>query len=151
MDNLSIKKNIGDVRKEKKITQEELAQRTGMSRNSLREIEVGETRLISEKLTYIADALGVTPERLVLGYDPDGNNEILSDIRQSYDTLRKDSDKEIARLREELAVKDKLISTLEDLNASLKDNCRFLREKLDECRQTEKIAIFAAAEKQSEQ
>lgn len=132
MDNSSIKKNIGNVRKEKKLTQEELAQRTGMSRNSLREIEVGETRLISEKLSDIADALGVTAERLILGYDPMENNDSLSDIRQSYETYRLDCEREMARLREELAIRDKLISTLEDLNASLKDNCRFLREKLDD-------------------
>lgn len=132
MDNSSIKKNIGNVRKEKKLTQEELAQRTGMSRNSLREIEVGETRLISEKLGDIADALGVTAERLILGYDPMENNDSLSDIRQLYETYRLDCEREMARLREELAIRDKLISTLEDLNASLKDNCRFLREKLDD-------------------
>ena len=132
MDNSSIKKNIGNVRKEKKLTQEELAQRTGMSRNSLREIEVGETRLISEKLGDIADALGVTAERLILGYDPMENNDSLSDIRQSYETYRLDCEREMARLREERAIRDKLISPLEDLNASLKDNCRFLREKLDD-------------------
>lgn len=135
MDNSSIKKNIGDLRRGRKITQEDLAQKTGMSRNSLREIEVGETKLISEKLGDIAAALGVSTERIVLGYDPEDAPGTLADVRQSYEDQLREAREEIAHLKEEVHNRNRFIQTLEDLNASLKDNIVFLREKLNQARE----------------
>ena len=57
MDNARIKENIIRKRTEKGISQDEMAQRLEMSRNSYRNIEKGSTYVVSRHLKEIADIL----------------------------------------------------------------------------------------------
>ena len=57
MDNKTVKENIYRIRKEKKITQQQMAERLGMSRNSYRRIESGDTVLVNDHIVQIADLL----------------------------------------------------------------------------------------------
>ncbi len=60
--------NIKRLRKEKKLSQEELAKRTGYTdRSSIAKIENGDVDLSQSKIMAFADALGVSPQYL-MGY-----------------------------------------------------------------------------------
>jgi transcriptional regulator with XRE-family HTH domain len=54
-----------DIRKRRKMTLEQLSERTGISVSSLSRIENTQLGLTIEKVEKLADALGVTPETLV--------------------------------------------------------------------------------------
>lgn len=49
------------------VTQEELATRTGMSRASIANIEVGRQRVYTHQVAMFAKALGTTPRNLLKG------------------------------------------------------------------------------------
>ena len=66
---LKLYENIKTLRKEAKLTQEELAHRTGYTdRSSIARIERGEIDLPQSKIKQFATALGVTPGHL-MGWD----------------------------------------------------------------------------------
>ena len=70
MDNKSIKQNIRKIRKSRKLTQEEMAYRLGISLTAYRDLEKGETSVINANLIKVASLLDTTTEELVLGYCP---------------------------------------------------------------------------------
>ena len=83
MNNDSIKENIIRKRTEEGISQEEMARRLDVSRNTYRSIEKGQTNIISRRLDEIAALLNVSVEELVLGYKPIDGTEGRNDIRDS--------------------------------------------------------------------
>ena len=90
MDNNSVKENIARIRKASGISQTEMAERLGMSRTAYRNLEKGDTRLISETMEKIAAVLDRTPEELVLGYEPSAkDSRRVADIRNSMSRCRK--------------------------------------------------------------
>lgn len=67
MKQLSIGMRIRDIRKEKKITQEELARMLGFSGSSaISYIENGQRKLNADKIPKLAESLGVTIEEIFL-------------------------------------------------------------------------------------
>lgn len=82
MNNESVKKSILKLREDKGLTQEQVAVMMGVSRTSYQKIETGSTKLISDNVFKIADAMGTTPEEVVLGYLPiPEEGSILKDYR----------------------------------------------------------------------
>lgn len=65
-----IRANLIRFRNNCKLTQTDLADLVGISRNTYRSIEVGETGLVHKALDKIAKRLGVSVESLILGYNP---------------------------------------------------------------------------------
>ncbi|HHY2690312.1 TPA: helix-turn-helix domain-containing protein [Bacillus cereus] len=64
---MSIGMRIRDIRKEKKITQEELARMLGFSGSSaISYIENGQRKLNADKIPKLAESLGVTIEEIFL-------------------------------------------------------------------------------------
>ena len=125
-----IKSNIARLRAGLKISQSDVAARIGMDRNAYRNIEVGRTALVHEKVDAIAALFGVSPEGLILGYDPldVDSDPRLEDFKKDY-TLRSRAEhegslKEINRLIAENAeLKEKvslLKQTVEDKNQIIK-------------------------------
>ena len=118
MNNDSIKENIIRKRTEEGISQEEMARRLDVSRNTYRSIEKGQTNIISRRLDEIAALLNVSVEELVLGYKPIDGTERLNDIRDSYD-------ESLRAIRQSYEVRQ---SELEDKIASLSETNTNLRE-----------------------
>lgn len=84
MDNTTIKKNIRNVRKSMKVTQEEMAHRMGMSLTAYRDLEKGDTAIVNTNLKKVAMLLDTTSEELVLGYRPvQMQGPGLEDVRNS--------------------------------------------------------------------
>lgn len=131
MDNDSIKNNLFKLRLERNMSQREVAEALGISRNAYRGIEMGKTMLISEKVFMLAEWAGVTPEEIVLGFAPskDGSR-MLKDARERFNTRVKelvdeyenklgDARKENEYLRERLKEKEDYITTLKSMLAFL--------------------------------
>ena len=138
MDNNTVKENIIRCRKGMKLSQQDMADRIGMSRTAYRNIERGETKLLSENVSKIAAALGVGTEELVLGYssDRDGGNSMKGEksYRWMYEELKsrytfelqKQADeisrlvKENSTLKDYIEVQKNLISTKEEIISMLR-------------------------------
>ena len=120
MDNKSIKQNIRKIRKSRKLTQEEMAYRLGISLTAYRDLEKGETSVINANLIKVASLLDTTTEELVLGYCPaqlDGLG--VEDIKEEYkgkvSVLEKrieDLEKLVCSLEETLSTKNEIITML---------------------------------------
>lgn len=120
MDNNSVKKNIAVLRKRLGLTQQEMAEKLGISRNAYRRIESGETALVNDCLLRIASILDSTADELVLGYAPRENDgPTLNELRTRY--LQESAEKErmyqekINVLEETVRSHEKRIELLEDL------------------------------------
>ena len=120
MDNISVKKNITAIRKQLGLTQQEMADRMGISRNAYRRIESGETALVNDYLLRIASILDKTADELVLGYTPPENyGRTLEDLREKYYQEGMEKEKKsreaIASLQQTVMAQEKRMALLEDL------------------------------------
>ena len=68
MDNSTVKRNILNIRESLGLSQEKMADRLDICRNTYRNIEKGSTKLISDAIPKIAELCGKSPEEIVLGY-----------------------------------------------------------------------------------
>ena len=120
MDDKTIRKHIGALREEGDITQEEMAARLGISLSTYRRIEKGGVSIINEHMDDLARELGVSTEKLVLGYDPiDPDDETaLEDIRGAYQTRYQTMvdryEEALGRQREELEGLKNLVGMLQE-------------------------------------
>lgn len=128
MDNGSIKVNIVRKRTEEGISQDEMAKRLRISRNTYRSIEKGTAKVISERLNEIASSLNTSAEELVLGYKPVERNSEMEDIRMEFDSAKNRYEKEKASL---IADYENRINVLTDHIASLESTISNMREIID--------------------
>ena len=120
MDNSSIKDNIRKVRKARKLTQEELADRLDISLTAYRDLEKGNTNIVNNNVIRLAELLDTTAEELVLGYRPvQAPGKLLEDVRTEYggkiDTMERriaDLEKLVRSLEETIATKNEIIALL---------------------------------------
>lgn len=128
MDNDSIKVNIVRKRTEEGISQDEMARRLRISRNTYRSIEKGTAKVISEHLNEIASSLNTSAEELVLGYKTVERNSEVEDIRMEFDSAKNRYEKEKASL---IADYENRINILTDHIASLESTISNMREIID--------------------
>lgn len=128
MDNDSIKVNIVRKRTEEGISQDEMARRLRISRNTYRNIEKGTAKVISERLNEIASSLNTSAEELVLGYKTVERNSEVEDIRMEFDSAKNRYEKEKASL---IADYENRINVLTDHIASLESTISNMREIID--------------------
>ena len=69
MDESTIRSNIRNIRASKKLTQAEVADMLGISRQAYVQFEHGNTSLINRRIPKMAEALEVTEEELMFGYN----------------------------------------------------------------------------------
>ena len=122
MDNASIKENIFRIRTEKGLSQDEMARKLGVVRNTYRKIEKGDIRLISEHVSELAMIFGISEEELILGYKPAADSGLMEDARAEYDTrmaeLISSYENTISRLRSEIESRD---AEIRDLRSMIED------------------------------
>lgn len=119
MDNNSIKANIRKSRKRKGFTQEEIANKLGMSLTAYRDLEKGATNIINSNIEKIAELTDTTTEEIVLGYTPEQAEGKLEDIQNEYGskvdsllTRIKDLERIIVSLEETISSKNDIINML---------------------------------------
>ena len=82
LDYLRIGVRIGDYRRERKISQAELAELTDLSVGYISHIETGSTKASLEVLVKIAAVLEVTVDRLLLGNQANDKGSYTPEIRE---------------------------------------------------------------------
>ena len=89
----SIGKNIRKYRIEKKMRQEDLAEKTGLSANYIGMVERGEKNPALETFISIINALGITADAVLCDVLDNGyivKNSILNDKLQGFDKTERD-------------------------------------------------------------
>lgn len=121
MDNRSIKNNICKSRKEKKITQQQMAERLGISRNSYRKIESGNTVLVNDHVMHIARLLDKSPDEIVLGYSAsEDSGKLLEEMNMEYARKIDELNGTISFLRERIRLLEDLVRTKDEIISMLK-------------------------------
>lgn len=128
MDNISIKNNIRKIRKARRLTQEEMALRLGISLTAYRDLEKGATSIMNGNLTRIATLLDTSAEEIILGYRPaqvqgHTSDNTLKEYRKTIENLEKrieDLEKTIRTQDEVIRSKDEIISMLKRSLAEVK-------------------------------
>ena len=123
MDNSSIKDNIRKVRKARKLTQEELADRLDISLTAYRDLEKGNTNIVNSNVIRLAELLGTTTEERVLGYRPvQAPGQLLEDVRTEYGGKIQIMERRIADLEKLVRSLEETIATKNEIIALLKNS-----------------------------
>ena len=126
MDNTSIKNNIRKIRKERRLTQEEMALRLGISLTAYRDFENGSTAIINGIIHRIASLLDTPAEEIVLGYRPsqiEGTN--LQEVQEEYSGR-------ICVLERRISDLEKLVASHEEIIESKNEIISMLKKRLGE-------------------
>lgn len=121
MDNTSIKNNIRKIRKERKLTQEEMAHHLGISLTAYRDFEKGSTSILNGNLHKIASLLDTPAEEIVLGYRPsqiEGTN--LQEVQEEYSGKIDVLERRIRDLEKLVRSHEEIISSKDEIIAMLK-------------------------------
>ena len=112
MDNTSIKDNIRRIRKEHRLTQEEMAHRLGISLTAYRDLEKGNTNIVNCNVIRLAHLLDTSTEELVLGYRPVRiPEENLREMKEEYTGRIAELEKEVEYLRKLVKSQEEIIET----------------------------------------
>ena len=126
MDNTSIKQNIRKARQTRKITQEEMAYKLGISLTAYRDLEKGGTSIMNGKVIKMAELLNTSTEEIVLGYRPSQiESGCLEDVRVQYGN-------QIAILERRVSDLEKLVRSLEGQVESKDEIIKMLKKRLGE-------------------
>ena len=126
MDNTSIKNNIYNIRKSRKMTQEEVANLVEISVTAYRDLERGNPSIVNPNVVKLADAMAISTEELVLGYYPTQAQDIsVEDVREEYGSKVDILERRIAQL-------EKLVDSLEETIASKNEIIAMLKKMLAE-------------------
>lgn len=137
MDNGTIKKNLENIRKSMHLSQEDMADALGVARNTYRNIEKGDTRLISDTVLKIAEFADLSPEEVVLGYLPvEDRDRTLQDVREKYSerirTLTDEYEARLERKREKIAHLDELLKEKDNRIRTLESYVSMLEKRMEE-------------------
>ncbi|MBQ2874224.1 MAG: helix-turn-helix transcriptional regulator [Bacteroidales bacterium] len=125
MDNSSIKENIRNARRSRKLTQEDLADRLDISLTAYRDLEKGSTNIVNSNVIRLAEILDTTTEELVLGYRPvQAPGKVLEDIRNEYGG-------HISVLERRVAELEKMVAYLEETVRTKNEIISLLKKSLD--------------------
>ena len=118
MDERSVKENLKRVRKGLKLTQQEMAERVGLSRNAYVSLESGPTRMLNESLERVAELAEMPVTELVTGYPTPVA------LQAELDAVRVGSERRIAELEALIAAREGEIAALKGHIESMKDTLR---------------------------
>ncbi|MCQ2182816.1 MAG: helix-turn-helix domain-containing protein [Bacteroidales bacterium] len=131
MDEKSIIDNLERVRQENGLSQNEVAEKIGISRNTYVNLVSGKTKVINEYLQPLSELFGITLEELLLGYRPAKTSETrlqeLNDFEEMRLALVNRYENELSSLKDKLRDKDETIidlrnhiKTLQEINSMQK-------------------------------
>lgn len=126
MDNNSIKDNIRKLRKQRRLTQEEMALQLGISLTAYRDFEKGKTSILHCNLMKIASLLNTPTEEVLLGYKPSQiEGTKLEDVEEEYNG-------KIAILETRIVDLEKLVHSKEETIRNMDEIILMLKQKLGE-------------------
>ncbi len=129
MDKSTISENIIKARKEKGMSQEEMAFRMDIGLSTYKNFEEGKINLLSRHFEKFGEITGKTVEELILGHDAgqgllnqDGfSEEKKRALIDEYEQRLKDKDDNIASLKQLVDLQKRHIDILDSINAKLEE------------------------------
>ena len=115
MDNKSIKENIYRLRRQLDLTQQQMADKIGISRVAYNKLESRSTKIINESLESMAELANIPVEQVYLGYTPAPEGPPLEDIRAEFDLKREEAEQ---RYKTEIRHKEKELEAMAALLAA---------------------------------
>lgn len=126
MDNASIKNNIRKIRMARKLTQEDMAHKLGISLTAYRDFEKGNTSILNSTLIKVSSCLDTPAEELVLGYRPSQiEGRTLNQMQAEYS-------ERISIMERRITDLEKLVKYLEETVETKKEIISMLKKKLGE-------------------
>ena len=118
MDEFSVKDNLRRVRKRLNLTQQEMAERVGLSRAAYANLETGPTRIINDAVEKVAELADISLAELVTGY------RTSDELERELDRVQRTNSRRIAELEARLLSREAEIATLKELIETLRDAVR---------------------------
>lgn len=115
-----MKNNLRRIRERLGLSQQEAADRMGISRNAFRKLEDGSTRIINKNVEIFAEAMGVSVDECL--FDVSGQTKVESELREEQDANEKLRaaveyyEKQIEELKASLARREEVIIALHDIS-----------------------------------
>ena len=124
--------NLKKFRKSHDLTQQDVAEKVGISLTAYRDLETGKTQLMNDKMVKIADAVGVSLEELVIGYKPSPeNSKLLEEQKIKYEDeirqLKQSVEENITNLQKMLTLKEEIIKQMQEVIDSKNQLIDFLK------------------------
>lgn len=119
MDNTNFQENAVKLRKERKLTQQEVADRLGISRIAYSKLERGETRLVNESAEKLAELFDMPAGELIYG------------SRLGERDIPYGSQTDLAAKDREIALQNDVIRSLQETLEYQRQLIRMLQEKLE--------------------
>ncbi len=120
MDINIILKNIQRARENAGLTQEQMSKILGMSRQTYNHFETGKTEIISKQIFKIAKALGISEEKLILGYDVNYDIENMSKELHEKTLALDYATKEMSGLKIKMKAMEDIVNSQRDHISTLK-------------------------------
>lgn len=131
MNSESVSRNVREYRIGHSMTQQQMADRLGITREAYSRIENGITKLISDYIFRISEILDVSPQDLIMGEDAPSRDGLLMEARgemedrlihmsNEYERKLEARDTEIASLRELCDTQKETIATQKEIISMLK-------------------------------
>lgn len=121
-DDSKIKETISRLREERAISQAEMADRIGVSRNAYRGLEKGKTAILNPKLKEISKCLGMEVDDILSLAYPKG---VLQDSQESFYISS------ISRLEENVKVYEQLVKSQEKIINDLEEKIAQQRQTIE--------------------
>lgn len=121
MDNRSIKTNILNFRKQRKMTQEEVAELLGISATAYRDLEKGNTSILNQNIAKLAKLLNISTEELVLGYTPAQiQDTTVEELKEEYGNKLENLNNRIIQLEKLVQSQSETIDSKNEIITMLK-------------------------------
>lgn len=135
----TVKNNIRIIRERMGLSQCKMGEAIGISVTAYRKFEVEDTAVISRNLYALAEYAHMTPEEIILGYEPADTsdpswhsevdmNEAIASLRSFYETKLKEKSDELAEKDVLIAELRKDLKKVEAFSASQQSVIDFLQK-----------------------
>ena len=114
-----LRDNLYRIRRQQNLSQQQMADKLGISRVAYVNIETGKTRIINDKVERFVERNGVSPSELVLGYKVDDDVHTLQQARDDYGRKRQEL---VTSYEERIEALNREIDDLKQQVADLRDS-----------------------------
>lgn len=114
-----LRDNLYRIRREQNLSQQQMADKLGISRVAYVNIETGKTRIINDKVERFVERNGVSPSELVLGYKVEDDVHTLRQAQDDYGRRRQEL---VTSYEERIAALNREIEDLKQQVADLRDS-----------------------------
>lgn len=130
MTDTQISINVAKAREAMHLTQEEMANVLGISRQAYGNLERGKTSLFNKQLPRIAEVCGISLDKLCMGYDTDINPQVLQEELKEKTQQLEYSEREREKMQVKMEGMEQMLHSQQEHIDSLKSLTNILNYHL---------------------